>query len=627
MAEEDWYSATENFLECIKINPSHAQAQAALGECYYELSEYDQALSYVRKARSLARMNMETANLEASILIAVGKLSEAEAVIKEVQSRQPYNKEALFAAAELDIARGRSGDAVMRYKEAVRLFPDDRRLLVSLALVLGSLGDTEAAQKYIDRAEELHSDDFRIFYYDAYLEARAAKISQAIRDAEHSLELRPGFLPAQNLLANLRYRANEFEEASLLSDKIINAQPKEVSPWFLKGMAQARLGRPNEARQALERALSINQNDEFVRAALENIAIDNTALEDPARERWAKRHFDNAVAARKQNLIADALFEYRRGLRINPYSQHRADYAEVLKLQGYLQQYLEELKFIQEIGKSDRKINDTVNIYSGLTNSSLYTRWKIEDVELKPRWNIAVFSVANQGSFVHTDASYIAASYLKDILVHERNINALDLEIRQSSFSTAFRTAREGEKQSGKKADYFLILTVNENERDVAIKAELFVGRTGSPAANFNVYRAGSNRLRNAMINIARSLDSTLPLRATLLRRSAGIGIIDKGKLDGIKKDSIFQIIKKGQIDVESNGTALKYLPADVVGTFTVNDIDEAVSAGSINRLGFFDLVSEGDEIILQHEKKDPPADPPQNAFDPELRSLLRTLR
>jgi hypothetical protein len=269
-----------------------------------------------------------------------------------------------------------------------------------------------------------------------------------------------------------------------------------------------------------------------------------------------------------------------------------------------------------------------VNIYSGVTNGSLYKRWKIEDIELKPHWNIAVFSVANQGSFYHTDASYLAAAYLKDMLVHERNINALNLEIRQSSFSGAFRTAREGEKQSGKKADYFLILSVTENERDVAVKAELFVGRTGAQAAVFNIYRAGGDRLRNTMIAIARKLDSALPFRATLLRRSAAFGIIDKGKLDGIQKDTVFQIIKKGQIDVESQGIALKYLNADVVGAFTVTEIDEAVSAGSISRVGFFDLVGEGDEIILPEEKKDPPAsDPAQNPADPELRSLLRTLR
>ncbi|GMO45767.1 MAG: tetratricopeptide repeat protein [Termitinemataceae bacterium] len=627
MSNEDWYSATEDFLECIKINPSYAGAHFSLAECYYELAEYDEALNYVRGARRLARLDMNIANLEASILIAVGNLAEAEALIKEVQSRQPYNREALFAAAELDIARGKSGDAVRRYREAIRLFPDDRRLLVSLALVLGSLGDIEQAQNYIERAKELHSDDYRVFYYDAYLQARAGKINLAIANAKASLELRPSFLEAQSLLASLRYRANEFAEASALADKIINVQPKKSSPWFLKGMAQARLGHNQDARSAFERAISIDKIDEFARTALEDLIIKTTNLEDSSRVRPALWHFDRAEASRKQNLFTDALFEYRRGLRINPYADQRLQYAEILKLQGYPKQYLAELEFIQGIGKSTREINNAVEIYSQQTKLSIFNRWKIEPVELTRPWNIAVFSVANQSAFYHTDAGYIAASYLKDILVHSQTINALDLETRQASFSTAFRNAREGEKQTGRGADYFLVLSIKENDRDIAIKGELFVARTGSSAAVFNVYRAGSDKLRNAVINIAAQLEAALPYRGTLLRRQADIGLIDRGKLNNIQKDTVFQIIKKDKIDVESHGIMLKYLPQDVLGTFIVNEIDEEVSTGKIARSGFFDLIGEGDEIIIPAEKTAALTTAAQNTADPELRTMLRTLR
>ncbi|MDR2258483.1 MAG: tetratricopeptide repeat protein, partial [Treponema sp.] len=65
MAAEDWYAAAESFLEALRINPAHAEANAALAECYYELGEFDEALVWVRKARSLARGNMAAANLEA----------------------------------------------------------------------------------------------------------------------------------------------------------------------------------------------------------------------------------------------------------------------------------------------------------------------------------------------------------------------------------------------------------------------------------------------------------------------------------------------------------------------------------------------------------------------------------
>jgi len=45
MAEENWYSAVESFLECVRINPAHAEGTASLAECYYELAEFDEALN------------------------------------------------------------------------------------------------------------------------------------------------------------------------------------------------------------------------------------------------------------------------------------------------------------------------------------------------------------------------------------------------------------------------------------------------------------------------------------------------------------------------------------------------------------------------------------------------------
>ncbi|GMO46633.1 MAG: tetratricopeptide repeat protein [Termitinemataceae bacterium] len=620
MANEDWYSGVENLLESVHQNPSYVDAVFALAECYFELGEYDEALNYVRNARRLSRLNMSIANLEAGILIALGNLSEAEAVIADIQKRQPYNKEALYTAAELDIARGKSGDAVKRYNEAVRLYPDDRRLLVSLALVLGSLGDSERALKYMERAVELHADDYRVFYYHAYLDSEAGKINSAISNATRALQLRPSFLDGQILLAALRYRNAEYEAASMLADKVINEQGKNLKAWFLKGMAASRLGRTQDARSAFERAVSIDPNDEFARTAMENLIINTTNLEDPLRQRPASWHFDKAAAFRKQNMLLDAVFEYRRGLRINPYSPERLKYAEILKLQGAPQQYLGELEFLAASGNSSKTINDTIGAYTQTLKQSLYNRWKIESTELKPHWNIAVFSVANQSSLNHTDSGFIAASYLKDILVHSRYISPLDLETAQTSFAAAFRTARP-------RADYFLILSTLDNERDLAIKAELFVARTGAPAASFKVYAAGNDRLKFSVRNIAAQLEKNLPFRGKLLRRQADVALIDSGKIGGVEKDTVFQIVKKGKTELESQGIGLKYLDSDIVGVFTVNSVDEEVSEGKLSRSGFFDLITEGDEIILQKEKTSPAKTTTSSAADPQLRTMLRTLR
>ena len=620
MAEEDWYSASEAFLDCLRLNPAHAEGTAALAECYYELSEFDEALSWVRKARVLARNNASVANLEAVTLIALGRLDAASAVIAEVLGREPYNREALFAAGELDIARGRPSEAVLRYREAVRRYPDDRRLLISLALVSGSLGDNVTALTFIDRALSQHPDDYRVFYYAAYVNAQGDRLPYAISYAEKTLALRPGFGPARSLLASLRYRSGQYAEAARLADESIAANRNDMGAWYLKGLSYIRLGRTTEALTVLGSAVTIDPNDEFIRASLEDTLIAVTNIEDQRRGRWASWHFNRARDFRSRSLIEQALFEYRRGLRLNPYAPDRREYAELLRIQGYPARYLEELRVLQEQGIADRSLNDAIEAYSSLLSGALFQRWKVEPFEIDGQhWNIAVFSLAGQSSYRHVDAGAVASAYMRDILVHDRSIASVNMELRQTSFSTAFRTAREAG------ADYFMIVSAMENERDISLKGELFVGRTGAPAGNFYTYRTGVDRLRNASRGLVDQLRAALPFRGKLLQRQQAQGLIDKGKVDGVKAGAVYDVVKKDRFQLVHEGIGLQYTDDDIVGKITIDKVDEEVASGVLTRGGFFDRIEAGDEVMLRLEGGD--KTPPETAANPELRALLRTLR
>jgi len=363
----------------------------------YELAEFDEALTWVRRARQLNRNNMTVANLEAFILIALGHLDAASAIVTEILTREPYNREALFAAGELDIARNRPSEAMLRYRDAVRRFPDDRRLLISLALVTLSLGDGEAAAQHINNALRHHPDDYRAFYYAAYIYSQNGRFPQAINFAERALQLKPGHRPTQSLMANLRYRNGEYEEAARLADIAIINDRNDMSAWYLKGLSFIRLGRMNEAITVLTNALSINEDYEFIRAILEETIISSTNLEDPRRIRWANWHFARARSLRSRNLIDQAVFQYRRGLRLNPFATDRREYAELLRLQGFPARYLEELRFLQDQGIADRSLNDAVEAFNSLLSNALFRQWQVNPIEITERhWNVAIFALAGQ---------------------------------------------------------------------------------------------------------------------------------------------------------------------------------------------------------------------------------------
>ena len=620
MAHEDWFSAVEALLECMRLNPAHAGGAAALAECYFELAEFDEALNWVRRARQLARGNMSVANLEVFILIALGQLDAASSLLSDILAREPYNREALFAAGELDIARNRPSQALLRYREAVRRHPDDRRLLISLALVSLSLGDNEMSLYYINNALIRHPDDHRVFYYAAYIYSQNNRIPQAIRHAEQALRFRPNHQPSQSLMATLRYLNSQYDEAIRLADIAIAANRQNMNAWYLRGLSLIRLGRTNEAITTLSTALSISEEHEFIRAILTETIITSTLLEDPRRARFASWHFNRARDYRSRHLIEHALFEYRRGLRLNPFAPDRREYAELLRVTGFPARFLEELLFMQDQGMADRRINDAVEAYSSLLSNALFRQWQVNPIELAERhWNIAIFALAGQSSFLHADAGVVAASIVRDILVHDRNINPMNMELRQASFSQAFRQAREAG------ADYFMLISVTENERDISIKGELFTARTGTSAATFQTFRTGPNRLRDASRGIVNQLSGSLPFRGRLIIRRQGQALINKGRADGVREGVTYDVIRRGSLQIANQGIGLVFSPDELVGRLTITNLDEEIASGTLTRNGFFDRIEVGDEVILQAERRQIP--PTESAANPQLRALLRALR
>ena len=143
-----------------------------------------------------------------------------------------------------------------------------------------------------------------------------------------------------------------------------------------------------------------------------------------------------------------------------------------------------------------------------------------------------------------------------------------------------------------------------ENERDISLRGELFVGRTGAAAGNFYTYRTGVDRLRNASRGIAEQLGASLPFRGKLIMRQAAQGLIDKGKADGVKAGVVYDVVKKGRPQIANQGIGLFYLPDDLVGKLTIENVDEEVSSGTLTRTGFFDRIEAGDEIAITYGKK-----------------------
>lgn len=622
--QENWYSAIEQYQEALRENASYQPSLQGLAECFYALSEYEQALDQVIKAQELKKADPNLINLHAFILIGLGKTSEASSLFSLVLKTWPNDINARFGAAEIELVSGKTASASSLYLDALKRFPENRKALLSLALLSQKAGNSTLARAYILKALQFHGDNPQVFYFAAYVAAMDGQIGEAENRLRNALVLKPNYDEALELLSALLFKVKRYTEVLEICDVRIQSDRKHVSAWYIKALTQEKMGNYEAALKSSQTGLQINPEDEVMRAFMEGILIDKLALEDTRRIPWSLWHVNKARLYEDKNLSDQALYEYRRALKIHPYDiDTRQKYASLLLTRGYPSRYVEQLEFIQSLGKATRNINDAVESYRKLLMQSVPVLWKIDPLYLdKAHTKIGFYFLDDSKNILHPESERITTSMISEVFSYDQRFFVSANEQSVGSYSEAFRKSRE------KNDDYFALVQFNENSRDVQITVDLYVSKTGSRAKQFTVFRTGNDRYSHALRRLVQSISTSFPVRGVLIARHQGDALIDLGKSDAITKDTRFLILPSDKVRVANEGISLSYDDSDSIGTLTVTRVDEDISQGTLQRTVFFDRIQVGDMLILAPEK-DPELKTPDPEIKnmPEILSLLRKIR
>ncbi len=629
---EDWYGAIESYLSALAKNPAYGEALVGLAEGYYGIGELDQALAYARKAEPLRRGDPALADLVGFILIGLGDLAGARASFEATLARLPNDLDARFGLALLDLAAGKRSLARARLEESLRLSPQNARALLSLALVAQEQGRERESLELIEKALRFHGGEARTQYVAASVALKAGDETGAAFHARAAIDLKPSYAEARILLASIMHRRGSYDEAVSLMREAVSRDRKDGMAWYALGAAQAAAGKRADALYSYRTAVSLRPDDEVARIALEDLVMDSSPAEDASRESYAEWHFRRGQELEGRSLYDQALFEYRRGLRIYPYSSRgRVLLAGLLKSRGFPGKYLSELRFLEENGRATRDVLDAIEIYESLLADSLASEWGVDEDALPKRpYTVVLAFEESPGSCVHTGAEALAIRYLRSALSSSSRLRVADLGPRAGSFAEAFRLAREAQ------ADYLALVTIRESERDIAIAVDLRVARTGSPAAKFDAYRSGNDRVKFATVRIAGLLGDSLAPRGELIKRSQDRALVDLGAAEGLVPGDSLVLLKKGSLLPKAEGLGHVYASKDLLGTIELTKVGEEISEGRLLRAGFFDSINIGDQAALERKAATDPAAvtsaKPQEAVEapsewPGLFSFVRSLR
>ncbi|MFI3256944.1 MAG: tetratricopeptide repeat protein [Spirochaetales bacterium] len=593
-SKEDWYAATEFYMEALDKNPAYGEAWFSLAQCAYELDQYDLAILYADNAYKYIKNRTDIPNLKGFALIGLGNLTEAGNVFLQVLQEQPNDIDARFGLAQLDIFYGKLTSAEMYYIDALKRESSDKKALVSLALIADELGDTQKAFSYIQQALRYHNDRADVYYFAAYLAAKQNDTMQAETYIRNAIRLNGNYEEAYALLADILFAGERYREAIDICDYLIAQNRNTSSAWYIKGLSQIALNNIEDALNTLQTGLYIDPQNEIMRAAFELLVYEKTAVEDNRRTQWAAYHLDKAKIAQEKYLSNQALYEYRRTLRIDPLNvEARLAFADVLLQQGYTESYLSQLEFLQSQGLSTQAVNDLVESYSSVLANTLPLRWGIDPFYLdKTRWTIGLYHFEESLSLYHQNALTITANMLADIFNSEQSVALIANSGAVASYARAFNNARE------QGYDFFALLDVSEGDRDIKITMNLYVSTSGNRVASWEVYRTGNDRFAAALQTLKNDITITLPRKGLIIDRRGSNVLIDMGKKEGVTVGSVFNVYAKDSLKPADTEIGLKYDETQSLGSITVNAVGEDVSQGIFTQKGFYDLVNIGDEII-----------------------------
>ena len=604
---EEWYEATELFLEAVRVNPAYADAWFRLAECAYQLGQYDTALGYLSSAEKYARNSMAVQNLRGMCRIALGNLSEARLIFEKILAQYPNDVNARFGMAELELFSGRISAAEGKYAEALERDPSNRKALLSLAFVSAERGNSSAASRYMSQALRCHSGEAEVHYMSAKLAAMQGNLSAAEKAARTAVEINGRYDKAYELLASILYSEKKYADAIDVSDFRIARSRNARGAWYLKGLSQYREGNTAAAIATWTTGLSVDPFDEVMRAALELEVNKTVPIEDARRKEWSKWHIKNAGEYMKRFDGTGASYEYQRALKVNPTdTAARRAFAEMLDINGLHELCLEQLKFVQDNRDplssvssearrtSEKRLDDTVEAYDSLLQDSLAKRWNVEPFYLdKIRWRIGLYYTQNTAQFVHADSPMITAEFAADMFsgVSVTFVRARTAPV--SGFGEAYRKAQSAGE------DYFIMLSFDEGERDIVLDATMYSGRTGSAVRPMSFYGTGSGRYTNVLRRLRSSVLSSLPVRGNILDRSGTNLLIDVGRSELLQKGAVFAVVPKGSLKTADSEIGLTYADRDALGTLTITEAGEEVSEGEFVKSGFYDRVNTGDEVVL----------------------------
>jgi Tfp pilus assembly protein PilF len=256
----DLLGAKNQFSQAMQADPKAYQAFYSLGVVRERTNETSGALTAYRQATTVVP-DYEPAIVAYAVLLArTGKPDDAMDFLNQRQAMMPKSAAVTAAQAEVKSIQGNSGEAQRLAQEALKLNPDYRPAMVTLArdhyrsrrLDLALYALKGILDGYGEENPPRDKNNAEAHLIRGLIYKEQGLRGPAIQELQKALELRPDLVEARVQLSSYFLEAGNAADAQQLLEPALKFDADNVIAHLNLGDAYRLLGRPADAKRELE---------------------------------------------------------------------------------------------------------------------------------------------------------------------------------------------------------------------------------------------------------------------------------------------------------------------------------------------------------------------------------------
>lgn len=217
--------------------------------------------------------------LEASDAFRAGKTEQGKQLLQRVQEKDPNLYVIPFMLGEEALDRKDWVEATAQLEKALQLNPEFDQAMTAVARGLHEQGQDADAEKWVKKAIERNSRNFRAWYELGWIQA-AHRPDEALQALRKALEIQPNFALAFREMGMIELQARDYAKAAEHLQKAVDLGLSK--PYLLNflGIAYSRIGQLEKAVHCYRKALQ--EKPDLAEAHL-NLGFAYERLQQPAR--------------------------------------------------------------------------------------------------------------------------------------------------------------------------------------------------------------------------------------------------------------------------------------------------------------------------------------------------------